>query len=119
MSTGRIYIAEPWASLILSGAKVIETAHIRLPAQFIGQWLDVQAAKGQRLGRVKFSGWRRYTTAADFDFEHSLHLVPAGSRFHFEARRQTFGWKVEAAEAYPTSTGAAMRSQYRLELYKP
>jgi len=118
MSTGRIYIAEPWASLVLSGQKVIETAHIRLPAQFIGRWLDVQAAGGLRLGRVKFSGWRRYDSTEDFESEYLLHHVPKGSRFHFEARRQTFGWKVAGAEAYEPVKGPAMRSQYRLELYK-
>ena len=101
MSTGRVYIAEPWASLVLSGEKVIETAHIRLPAQFIGRWLDVQAAGGLRLGRVKFSGWRRYDSTEDFESEYLLHHVPKGSRFHFEARRQTFGWKV--AGPRPTS----------------
>ena len=43
-STGKIYVAEPWASLLVTGKKEIETAHTRLPAQYIGRWLDVQAA---------------------------------------------------------------------------
>jgi hypothetical protein len=32
-SAGKIYVAEPWASLLVTGKKEIETAHMRLPAQ--------------------------------------------------------------------------------------
>jgi hypothetical protein len=117
-STGKIYVAEPWASLLVTGKKEIETAHTRLPGQYIGRWLDVQAAGGRCLGRVWFSGYKRYNSAEEFDRDYELHLVPAGDRFHYDNRRQTFGWEVERFEAGEPHTVKPMRSQYRLELYK-
>ena len=109
-STGKIYVAEPWASLLVTGKKEIETAHIRLPGQYIGRWLGVQAA-------VWFSGYKRYNSAEEFDRDYELHLVPAGNQFHYDNRRQTFGWEVERFEAGEPHTVKPMRSQYRLEIY--
>lgn len=116
-STGKIYVAEPWASLLVTGKKEIETAHIRLPGQYIGRWLDVQAAGGRRLGRILFNGYKRYDSAEEFDRDYELHLVPAGNQFHYDNRRQTFGWQVERFEAETPRKVAPMRSQYRLEIY--
>jgi len=116
-SAGKIYVAEPWASLLVTGKKEIETAHTRLPAQYIGRWLDVQAAGGRRLGRIRFSGYKRYDSAEDFNRDYELHLVPAGNQFHYDNRRQTFGWQVERFEAETPRKVAPMRSQYRLEIY--
>ena len=51
-SVGKIFIREPWATLVLSGKKEIETAATALPDKYIGQVLDVQITGGLTIGKV-------------------------------------------------------------------
>ena len=117
-SEGRVYVREPWASLLVSGAKRVETAHIQLPDRFALRWLDVQNEAAEVVGRVLFDGWIRWFDANTFDREHHRHLVPSGSPFHFNKRKRTFGWRVAEFERFerPQPT-KRMASQFRLELY--
>jgi hypothetical protein len=117
-SHGRVYVREPWASLLVTGAKRIETAHISLPDRFALQWLDVQTEAGEVVGRVVFDGWTRWFDADTFDREFHRHRVPSTSPYHFNNRKRTYGWRVCAFEAFSQPAPAPrMRSQFRLEQY--
>jgi hypothetical protein len=117
-SHGRVYVREPWASLLVTGAKRIETAHISLPDRFALQWLDVQTEAGEVVGRVVFDGWMRWFDADTFDREFHRHRVPNTSPYHFNNRKRTYGWRVAEFEAFSQPVPAQrMRSQFRLEQY--
>jgi len=118
MTAGKVYVRQPWADMLVSGRKRIETAHMRLPDRFAGVWLDVQTEAATIVGRVRFDGWIQWHTADAFDADGERHLVGPHSPYHFNKRRQTFGWKV--AEFEPLSQpkpAQRMRSQFRLEFY--
>ena len=59
-SVGKIFIKEPWATLILTGQKSLETAATALPDKYFGQILDVQITGGITIGKVVFKGYKRY-----------------------------------------------------------
>ena len=117
-SVGKIFIRDPWATLVLSGKKEIETAATALPDKYIGQVLDVQISGGLTIGRVVFKGCKKYFNKKEFDNDYKLHLVPPGSRFHYDNRRRSFAWIVEQFEAIKPALIEPMRSQYRLQLYR-
>ena len=117
-SAGKIFIREPWATLILTGQKSLETAATALPDKYFGQILDVQITGGITIGKVVFKGYKRYFNDKEFDNDYKLHLVPPGSRFHYDNRRRSFAWIVEEFEAIEPALIEPMRSQYRLQLYR-
>ena len=116
-SVGKIFIKEPWATLILTGQKALETAATALPDKYRGQILDVQITGGLTIGKVMFKGYKRYFNAKEFDNDYRLHLVPPYSRFHYDDRVRSFAWIVDQFEAIKPALIEPMRSQYRLELY--
>ena len=117
-SEGRVYVREPWASLLVSGEKRVETAHMRLPDRFLWRWLDVQTEAAEVVGRVLFTGWVQWFDADAFDRAHYRHRVPQESPYHFNNRKRTFGWQVASFERFeaPQPT-KRMTSLFRLELY--
>ncbi len=117
-SIGKIFICEPWATLILTGQKEIETASTALPDKYLGQVLDVQISGGLTIGRVMFKGYKRYFNKKDFDNDYRLHLVPPNTRFHYDNRRNSYAWIIERFEAVKPASIEPMRSQYRLQLYR-
>ena len=117
-SIGKIFIREPWATLILTGQKQIETASTALPDKYLGQVLDVQISGGLTIGRVMFKGYKRYFNKKDFDNDYKLHLVPPNTRFHYDNRRNSYAWIIEQFEAVKPASIEPMRSQYRLQLYR-
>tara|TARA_R110000765_G_scaffold423082_1_gene531465 strand:- start:595 stop:963 length:369 start_codon:yes stop_codon:yes gene_type:complete len=116
-SIGKIFIREPWATLVVSGQKALETAATALPDKYRGQVLDVQITGGLTIGKVMFKGYKRYFNDKEFDSDYRLHLVPPGSRFHYDNRIRSFAWIVDQFEAIEPALIEPMRSQYRLELY--
>jgi len=117
-SIGKIFIREPWATLILTGQKEIETASTALPDKYIGQVLDVQISGGLTIGKVVFKGYKKYFNKKEFDNDYRLHLVPPYSRFHYDNRVRSFAWIVDQFEAIKPALIEPMRSQYRLQLYR-
>ena len=117
-SIGKIFICEPWATLILTGQKQIETAATALPDKYIGQVLDVQISGGLTIGKVMFKGYKKYFNKKDFDNDYRLHLVPPNTRFHYDNRRNSYAWIIEQFEAIKPALIEPMRSQYRLQLYR-
>jgi hypothetical protein len=110
----RVFIRSPWAGLIVSGSKSIETAAHGLPDRYRGRWLDVQTEAREIIGRVKFSGSVRYTNRGEFDRDAAGHRVPASSPYHYRNRARCYGWKVEGFEPYDRPKPApAMPGQFR------
>ena len=118
MNAGRVYIREPFATLVVHGFKDLETAHIRLPERFALTWLDVQTEDRVSIGRVRFGGWIQWHDADAFDSDRKRHGVGPASPYHFNKRRSTFGWIVEGAESWKPKPMPPMKSQFRLELYE-
>lgn len=115
---GRVFIHQPHDMELLLGVKQIEIGHLSLPDRFIGKWLDVQNANRQSLGAVRFKDSFEYGDLMSFLMDEDMHLVHAGSRFHFNNRRRTFGWEVDKVQPYHTAVRMPpMRSMFRLELY--
>lgn len=115
---GRVYVRQPWADLLVSGRKRVETAHMRLPDRFLLQWLEVQTEDRQAVGMVLFSSWIKWHTADAFDAAYRRHLVTPDSPYHWTNRSRTFGWGVLLAHRYAKPKPMpAMKSQFRLELY--
>lgn len=113
--SARVYIRGPWAALVLSGLKTVETAAHGLPARYRGRWLRVQNENRQYVGRVKFSGSFKYTSAPQFAADAGRHCVPPCSPYHFKNRARCYGWIVAAAEPYKKPKAApAMPGQFRL-----
>lgn len=111
----RVYIRAPWAALIVSGFKTVETAAHGLPPRYRGRWLRVQNESRQFIGRVKFSGSFKYLSAAGFAADIGRHRVPPSSPYHFKNRARCYGWAVAAAEPYKKPKAApAMPGQFRL-----
>ena len=113
---GKIYIRSPWAQLIVEGQKTIETAAFNLPQRFAGQWLQVQTEGQQIIGRVKFKGSKRYTSAQEFNSDSAAHRVGPGSAFHYQNRKRCFAWVVSQVVAFKAPRRAKpFKSQFRLE----
>lgn len=118
MNAGRVYIREPFATLVALGEKRIETAHMRLPDRFALTWLDVQNEYREALGRVRFRGYIQWHAADAFDLDYSRHRVAPDSPYHYSNRRSTFGWLIDDVELYgKPKPMPPMKSQFRLELY--
>jgi hypothetical protein len=107
-------VSEPWAALLLSGAKPVETRSYPLPAALLNRKLAViesssaeappaaaaaaaassvtdtvaaGAAGLSRTGTVTFTSCKRYTSEAEWAADEARHLVKSDS---------SFGWKAVA-----------------------
>ena len=112
----KIYIRNPWAQLIASGKKTIETASFNLPERFKNKWLYIQTENKNIIGKVKFIASKRYSTAQSFDSDSEAHRVGEDSPYHFKTRQRCFGWTVGASVQYSKARKACpFKSQFRLE----
>ena len=117
-AAGRVYVRDPWGTLLCTKKKRIETASFSLPHRFMGVWLHVQNEHKQTIGAVVFDSTTHYHAADAFDRDFWKHKVPPDSRFHFNNRTRTHGWHVADAVLFDTPRAAlGMRGAFRLELY--
>ena len=110
----QLQVSEPWAALLLSGAKPVETRSYPLPAALLNRKLAVilsssataapaaaaassvsdtvaaGAANLSRTGTVTFTSCRRYASEAEWAADEARHLVKSDS---------PFGWKAVAQRA--------------------
>jgi hypothetical protein len=125
-------VSEPWAALLLSGAKSVETRSYPLPAALLNRKLAViqsnsaaqsaaaaaassvtdavaaGAAGLSRTGTVTFTGCKRYTSEAEWAADEVRHLVKSDS---------PFGWKAVAQRAAAGSTGSGDSSSGSAEIW--
>ena len=113
----KIYIREPWATLLLDGVKKIETSTFSLPERFIGIPLYVQNEHRKITGIIKFSGSKRYTSAEEFDKDSKLHgIEDSTDRYHFNQRIRTYGWFISYAEKFDEpKQGKPFKGQFRIQ----
>lgn len=97
-------IQAPWAQLLLTGAKTIETRTYPLPSKYAGKWMWIIETPGNSkgssakvIGKIKFSGSKLYKTAREFYDDYDSHRVSKGDpNFHWQASKPKHGWIVEA-----------------------
>lgn len=111
-------IREPYASLIATGQKRIETRTYRFPDRLIGEKLAIVATgvgHAKIIGSMVVVDCFPYRDEDHFRSEFKHHLVSRGSQFDWRDGRPKYGWVVtdqtlfrEYIEA-PTATGMVWR----------
>ena len=113
----KVYVREPWATLLLNGIKKIETSTFSLPERFNNVPLYVQNENREMTGIIKFSGSKRYASAEEFNKDSKLHRISDETdRYHFNQRIRTYGWLVSYAEKFDApKQGKPLKGQFRIQ----
>lgn len=98
-----INVQTPWARLLLDGKKSIETRTYPLPTKYLRQdfWLietpgRLGKFKARVIGVIKFSAFRTYKSASEFNGDIDLHLVsPSDPNYAWREGVPKYGWIVE------------------------
>ena len=99
-----INIQTPWARLLLSKKKQIETRTYPLPIKYLGQdlWLietpgRLGKFKARVIGVIRFSGYKHYKSKAEFYEDCDLHLIQPGNHdYAWRSGVMKYGWVVES-----------------------
>lgn len=123
-------LQKPFSTLLLSGAKTVETRSYPLPAALIGQRISIlETQEGaacisaladevmagdsavRLIGTVTFSSCFAYASVAEFAADEARHLVPRDSPYMWSKDRIVFAWVVGSADLYeqPAATPALRR----------
>ena len=93
-------VQEPWASLLLSGKKTIETRTYPCTSAYLLRPIGIVATRRQELPKSCLIGLVTIEENIEFDslekfraFEHE-HLVAAGSQFDWKRERPKWGWRL-------------------------
>lgn len=117
LSLPALNIQAPWADLIVSGKKTIETRNYRLPEFYVGKPIFIletpgrnRMAKRRIVGTVVFSGSFEYKSRRAFYLDYSRHLVDESSPFAWDldSKRIKWGWTILRTEQL---TGTIARNQ--------
>jgi hypothetical protein len=94
-------VQEPWASLLLSGRKTIETRTYTCPSGFLGVPVGLVATrrandeKAALIGVVRIESCVRYDSLEAFRADEHRHLVTRGSDYDWIDRsKPKWGWTV-------------------------
>ena len=105
LSLPGINIQAPWAELILSGEKQIETRTYCLPKKYIGKPLAIIETPGSNanfkariIGIAVFGESIQYDSRNSFIKDFDLHLVESTHLlFGWKATKEKWGWPVTVA----------------------
>lgn len=111
-------VQTPWAGLIASGKKTVETRFYPLPAKYIGRELLIVETPGPRhefrrrpLVIVTFGESFRYTTRAEFYADSDRHLITAETKaFNWMRGRTKWGWPITSARPIKGTIPADFRT---------
>ena len=98
-----INIREPFATLIVSGQKTVETRRYALPLHIRGERVAVVATNGRRgpsaviVGTVIFDACEKYDDYEAWLAAADKHRVSNESLYKYEPARPTFGWSISEA----------------------
>ncbi len=98
-----INIREPFATLIVSGQKTVETRRYALPLHIRGERVAVVATNGRRgpaavvVGTVVFDACEKYDDYEAWLAAADKHRVSKHSLYKYEPTRPTFGWSISEA----------------------
>lgn len=94
-------VQEPWASLLIDGAKSVETRSYPLPKKYEGVELAVIATPGRKrnfkaqiLGIVTFSHCFQYKNFNEWLYDTNRHCVTPDSKYYWDINNQKYGWVV-------------------------
>ena len=98
-----INIREPFATLIVSGQKTVETRRYALPLHVRGERVAVVATHGRGgpraviVGTVVFDSCEKYDDHEAWLAAADKHFVTNESQYRYEHSRPTFGWSISEA----------------------
>lgn len=95
-------VQAPWARLLLDGEKTVETRTYPLPEKYVDKdlWLietpgPSKAFKARVIGVIRFTGSKRYQSAAEFYRDRGLHLIdPDSSKYAWKTGILKYRWQV-------------------------
>lgn len=101
LSLPALNVTAPWARLLVSGVKTVETRGYPMPRWYVGRpiWIIETPRKGDPrpariVGTLVFGKPFRYETEQQFILDVARHRVTTGSEFSWGARRAVWGWPV-------------------------
>lgn len=105
-----INIQTPWAELLVTGKKQIETRNYKLPERYSGKPLVVIETPGKSkkfdariIGIIIFSGSKKYHNFDAWRSDYSLHLVSDNDpTYCFNSKKAKYGWIVSKAVFFDT-----------------
>jgi len=95
-------VQQPWAKLILSGEKTIETRYYRLPDKHVGRpiaLIETPGANGKFrariIGIIIFNSSFEYKSKSQFSADNRKHLVNADDKhLGWKKGRTKWGWPI-------------------------
>lgn len=101
-----INVKAPWAKLISSGAKTIETRNYPCPNSILGKPillietpLKLRDFEARGIAVVKFVNTFEYSSIAQYIVDKPRHLVDEKSQYYWNDRqRAKYGWQVQVIE---------------------
>ena len=99
-------VQSPYAELLVSGAKTVETRNYNLPEKYVGKKLLIIQTPGSNktkkstvIGWVEFDKPYRYESEKDFGADYQRHLVKRGSRYYWNGKTK-WAWPVKQFKAF-------------------
>src|SRR6185437_495894 len=115
-------VQSPWAELIVSGRKTIETRHYPLPTKYLHVELAViqtpgsanPGKKAQIVGTVVFSRCITYGSKQEWKADYRRHLVPENDKaFGYNSNKPKWGWVVKRVTTFPATVAPPKRRGIR------
>lgn len=119
-------IREPYATLIATGQKTIETRSYHIPEHLLNTEIAIVATGGAArvIGSMVVSGCSKYTDENQFRLEFASHLVARGSTFDWSDEKPKYRWHICDARFFseqidaPSRTGMVWRKDCQVPLRK-
>ena len=92
-----INVQEPYATLLASGQKTIETRRYKPPAKLIGQRIAIiktNAGVAQIIGHARVDSFYQYKSKDQWTGDAGQHCVTPGSKFDWNDDSPRFAWKI-------------------------
>jgi hypothetical protein len=112
-------VAEPWAELLFSKRKVVETRTYPIPARFLNSPIMIVETpkkkggeKARIIGAIEFKECKFYETELAFRKDELLHLVQAGDIYDWKKEKPKWGWAVWRVWRFNESSVAPPRRGY-------
>lgn len=102
-------VQAPWAALLISGRKTVETRGYPLPSKYVGKPLALIETPGPNgkfkariVAIVVFGASQRYTSKIGFYRDRKKHLIEPGNRnygWEYKGNKSKWGWPVLSVRA--------------------
>lgn len=109
-------VQEPWASLLVSGRKVVETRTYACSIQYLNRPIGIVATqrasspKSALVGIVRIVESFSFPDVCAFRADEGEHLVEEGSVYDWKDGKPKWGWRIEVlAEVEPGSVELTRR----------